>query len=360
MNSSLESRIHTAVARVREHWRGTRFLDGLEPGVEGTSALLDVARLYRAWRLDVGRLQLLKGRAMTGLFFDPSLRTHTSMEVAAGRLGMTFVYLQAGSSTWSMAFEDGLVMDGVAQEHVREAAPVLSTYSDVLAVRAFPKLKVEDVGAGPWNPERGRDETVIRAFSQHASAPLINLESALAHPCQGLADMLTLSDLGGGSFKGQKVCLTWAPHPKPLPQAVPLSVVRAAVLGGADLHVAAPEGFDLDEEEMARAASFCESTGARITTTRDPDAAASGALAVYAKGWGSGDPREHAARAAGLRRWTVDAARMQNATAFLHCLPVRRNVIVTDEVLDGPKSRVIPQAANREPVQAALLLTWLL
>lgn len=349
MNDSLESRLHRAVGKVREHWRGTRFIDGLEPGVEGTQALLDVARIYRAWRLDVGRLQVLKGRAMTGLFFDPSLRTHTSMEVAAGRLGMTFVYLQAGTNTWNMAFEDGVVMDGLAQEHVREAAPVLSTYSDVLAVRAFPKGRAED-----------RDEQVIRAFSQHASAPLINLESALSHPCQGLADMLTLSDLGGGSFKGRKVCLTWAPHPKPLPQAVPLSVVRAAVLGGADLHVAVPEGFDLDAEEMARAESFCESTGGKITMTRDPDAAAEGALAVYAKGWGAGDPATHSARVAPLKSWTVGADRMRTATAFLHCLPVRRNVIVTDEVLDGPKSRVIPQAANREPVQAALLLSWLL
>ncbi len=346
MQPTLETRLHDAVAKVRQHWKGTRLIDGLEPGVAGTAALLDLARIYRAYRLEIGRLRLLGGRAVAGLFFDPSLRTHTSMEVATGRLGAHFVYLQAGEGTWKMEFDDGVVMNGSAQEHVREAAPVLSSYADVLAVRAFPKGDEE--------------EQVIRAFAAHAGAPLINLESAFSHPCQGLADQLTLSDLGGGGFAGRKVCLTWAPHPKPLPQAVPLSVVRAAILGGADLHVAVPEGFDLDEAEMARASSFCGDTGARVTVTRDPDEAADGAIAVYAKGWRARNRQEHEARIEGLGHWTVDAKRMRNATAFLHCLPVRRNVIVTDEVIDGPKSRVVPQAANREPVQAAVLLSWLL
>ncbi len=349
MSTTLESRLHTAVARVRQHWKGIRFLDGLEPGYEGTEALLDLARLYRANRLEIGRMRLLGGRAVAGLFFDPSLRTHTSMEVASGRLGAHFVYLQGGSGTWALEYDDGVVMNGAAAEHIREAAPVLSTYADVLAVRAFPK-----------SADLDREEQVMRKFGAYASAPLINLESALAHPCQGLADQLTLSDLGGGGFKGRKVCLTWAPHPRPLPQAVPLSVVRAAVLGGADLHIACPEGFDLHRGELERAESFCADTGARITVTRDQAAAADGALAVYAKGWSAGDRETHAERVAGLGAWTVDAARMERAGAFLHCLPVRRNVIVTDEVLDGPKSRVIPQAGNREPVQAALLLSWML
>lgn len=347
MNPSLETRLFEAVTRVRRYWGGYRYLDGLEPGVAGTEALLDVARLYRANRSEIGRMQLCSGRAVVGLFFDPSLRTHTSMEVAAGRLGAHFVHLQASGGTWSMEFDDGVVMNGTAQEHIREAAPVLSTYADVLAVRAFPK---DDV----------RDEKVIRAFANHASAPLINLESALSHPCQGLADQLTFHDLAAGSVKGRKICLTWAPHHRPLPQAVPLSVVRAAVLAGADLHIAAPEGFDLDAEEVERARSLCVDTGAKITTTRDPDAAADGALAVYAKGWSAGDRETHAERVVGMENWTVTADRMRNAFAFMHCLPVRRNVIVTDEVLDGPKSRVVPQAANREHVQVAVLLTTLL
>lgn len=348
--SSLESRLFSAVARVREHWKGHRFLDGLEPGVEGTAALLDVARLYRANKLEIGRLGLLRGRAVASLFFDPSLRTHTSMEVATGRLGAQFIYLRVGQGgTWNLEFEDGVVMDGDKQEHIKEAAPVLSTYADVLAVRAFPKHHAD------------RDDQVIRAFGRYAGVPLMNLESALAHPCQGLADQLTLCDLTGGDFRGKKVCLTWAPHPRVLPQAVPLSVVRAAVLGGADLHIACPEGYDLDADELERARSFCDYTGANVTVTRDPDAAADGALAVYAKGWGGIYPaEEHLAAVQGLKDWTVTSRRMATANAFLHCLPVRRNVIVTDDVLDGPKSRVIPQAANREPVQAALLLSWLL
>ena len=192
MTATLETRLHDAVARVRRHWSGTRYLDGLEPGVEGTRALLDVARIYRENRLDLGRLRLCAGRSVVGLFFDPSLRTHTSMEVAAGRLGAHFVYLQAQAGTWVMEFEDGVVMNGAAQEHVREAAPVLSTYADVLAVRAFPK-------------DHTRDEKVLRAFANHASAPLMNLESALAHPCQGLADQLTMADLAGGDVRGQKI-----------------------------------------------------------------------------------------------------------------------------------------------------------
>ena len=348
MTPTLETRLYEAVARVRQHWRGTRLLDGLEPGVEGTRALLDVARIYRANRLEIGRMRPLLGRAVAGLFFDPSLRTHTSMEVATGRCGAHFVYLQGGEGTWKMEFDEGVVMDGNTAEHVKEAAPVLSSYADVLAVRAFPRA-------------HNRDETVIRAFARYAGAPLINLESALAHPCQGLADQLTLADLGGGnSFQGKKVCLTWAPHPKPLPQAVPLSVVRAAILGGADLHVACPEGFDLDAEEMERVAGFAGDTGAKLTLTRDQAAATQGALAVYAKGWAATDRDRHAELAAANRHWTVGDEAMRSATAFLHCLPVRRNVIVTDSVLDGPKSRVVPQAANREPVQAALLLSWLL
>lgn len=347
MTPTLETRLHDAVARVRQHWRGTRLMDGLEPGVEGTRALLDVARIYRANRLEIGRMQPLLGRAVAGLFFDPSLRTHTSMEVATSRCGANFVYLQGGEGTWKMEFDEGVVMNGQTAEHVKEAAPVLSSYADVLAVRAFPR-------------SGNRDETVIRAFARYAGAPLINLESALAHPCQGLADMLTLDDLGGGGFKGRKVCLTWAPHPKPLPQAVPLSVVRAAILGGADLHVACPEGFDLDSEEMERVAGFAADTGAKITHTRDQEAATHGALAVYAKGWAANDRDQHAELAARHGDWTVGDRQMATATSFLHCLPVRRNVIVSDSVLDGPKSRVIPQAANREPVQAAVLLSWML
>ena len=348
MTPTLETRLYEAVARVRTHWRGSRLIDGLEPGVDGTRALLDVARIYRANRLEIGRMRPLLGRAVAGLFFDPSLRTHTSMEVATGRCGGHFVYLQGGEGTWKMEFDEGVVMNGNTAEHVKEAAPVLSSYADVLAVRAFPRT-------------HNRDETVIRAFSRYAGAPLINLESALAHPCQGLADQLTMADLGGGnSFQGKKVCLSWAPHPKPLPQAVPLSVVRAAILGGADLHVAAPPGFDLDAEEMERVAGFAADTGARLTLTRDQAAATEGALVVYAKGWAAEDRDAHPALAAEYGSWTVGDDAMRTATAFLHCLPVRRNVIVTDSVLDGPKSRVIPQAANREPVQAAVLLSWLL
>ena len=351
--SALARRLDEDVLTVREHWRGARLLDGFEPGPRGAAALLDLARLYRASRLGIARLAPLRGRAVAALFFDPSLRTRTSMEVACARLGAHLVYLRPSEGSWALEFRDGVRMDGVEPEHVREAAPVLSTYVDALAIRSFPKGEAND-----------REEIVLRSFAKHATVPVLNLESALAHPCQALGDQLTLCDLAGagagGAIGGKKVCLTWAPHPKPLPQAVPLSFLRAAVLAGADLHVAHPEGFALDGESISAAREVADSTGAKITFTQDPDAAAAGALAVYAKGWGAVDRERHAERVRSLGDWIVTAERMRRASFFLHCLPVRRNVIVTDDVLDGAKSRVVAQAANREPVQAAVLLSWLL
>lgn len=347
--ASLEKRLAGATAAVREHWRGRALLDGLEPGPKGVEALLELARVYRGARMEVARLAPLRGRAVAALFFDPSLRTRASMEVASARLGAHFLDLRPGDGSWALAFADRARMDGAEPEHVREAAPVLSAYVDALAIRSFPKGEPDD-----------RDEVVLRSFARFATVPVLNLESALAHPCQGLADQLTLDDLAGGRAAGKKVCLTWAPHPKPLPQAVPLSFLRAAALAGAEIHVAHPEGFELDAPSVAAARAVAAQTGATISFTRDPDAAADGALAVYAKGWGAVDRAAHADRVRALGAWTVGASRMRSAGAFLHCLPVRRNVIVTDEVLDGAKSRVVAQAANREPVQAAVLLAWLL
>jgi len=294
-----------------------------------------------------------------GVFFDPSLRTRVSMEAACARLGAHFVDLRPGEGSWALELRDGVPMDGAAPEHVREAARVLSRYADLLAVRSFPAGR---------DPEEDRREEVLRAFARHATVPVLSLESAMGHPCQGLADLMILRELAGGDLAGKPVCLTWAPHPKSLPQAVPLSVVRMAAVGGAELRVACPEGWDLDEEVMARAREMAAERGGRVVVHRDPDAAAAGAIAVYAKAWGP-DRRAPSAAAARselprLDYWRVDARRMRltmgRKGAFLHCLPVRRGVVVDDEVLEGPWSRVTDQAACREFVQAALLLSWLL
>jgi N-acetylornithine carbamoyltransferase len=244
-------------------------------------------------------------------------------------------------------------MDGGAAEHVREAAPVLSRYLDVLGVRAFPQgLR--------WAADR--TDPVLSAFARHAEVPVINMESAVWHPCQALADALTWRELGLG--RGDKLVLSWAWHPRPLPLAVPLSVLAVAAQRGLDVTVLRPDPYALDPEHMARATELAAATGGSVHETDDL-AALEGARVVYAKSWGSlkayGTPDKEAGIRSSFRDWQVTAEWMARTDGgrFMHCLPVRRNVVVADEVLDSKTSVVVDQAENRLHVQRTLLLEML-
>jgi N-acetylornithine carbamoyltransferase len=241
-------------------------------------------------------------------------------------------------------------MDGASVEHVREAAGVLGRFVDVLAVRAF---------SGGRSLAEDLTDPIVNGFRRHAGVPVVNMESALWHPCQALADWATLDLLGVP--RRAKFVLTWANHPKPLPHAVPNSTLCMALQRGMEVVLARPEGYDLHPTALAEARRHAAASGGSLTITSDLDAV-EGAAVVYAKSWGAlgawGDLEAERRQRAPLAHWRVDAARMRRAgprARFMHCLPVRRNVVVKDEVLDGPWSAVLDQAENRWHAQAALL-----
>ena len=284
----------------------------------------------------------LAGKSVALVFFNPSLRTRASMQVGIYELGGNAVVLEPGGTSWTLEHRVGAVMDSDKTEHVAEFVRVLERYCVAIGVRTFAALK---------NWEEERTDPILNAFAKYASIPIINLESAMHHPCQSLADMLTIREKLGTSRK--RVVLTWAWHPKALPMAVPNSFALAAAQMGHDLVIAHPPGYDLDEE-------LIETLGA--TVTNDIDAAFDGADVIYAKSWGSkqfygNTDQDIATRAQYRSKWIVDEEKMSrtNNGIFMHCLPVRRNVIVTDAVIDSPASVVIDEAENRLHVQKAIL-----
>ena len=285
----------------------------------------------------------LAGKSVALVFFNPSLRTRASMQVGIYELGGNAVMLEPGGTSWTLEHRAGAVMDGDKTEHVAEFVRVLERYCVAIGVRTFAGLK-------DWNEER--TDPVLNSFARYASVPIINLESAMHHPCQSLADMMTIRQKLGTGRK--RVVLTWAWHPKALPMAVPNSFALAAAQMGHDLVIAHPPGYELDEE-------LIEHLGG-VEITNDIEAAFSGAEVIYAKSWGAkqfyGDTdRDLATRAQYRDKWIVDEANMArtNDAIFMHCLPVRRNVIVTDGVLDSNSSVVIDEAENRLHVQKAII-----
>jgi len=311
------------------------------------SRLLDDAAVLAGPR---GREPLLAGRRCSMLFFQSSLRTRVALEVACYDLGAHAVHLQVGGGLWSLEHEDGVVMDGGAAEHVREGVPVLGRMTDVLGVRCFAGLR--DARADAKDP-------VLSSIAAVSTVPVLSLESAMDHPHQGLADALTVRRRLGGAKA--KVLVTWAPHVKPLPLAVPHAAALAFAHEGHDVVVAHPEGFDLDEGVLADARRLAADAGGSLEVTHDRAAAYDGARVVYAKSWGAradyGDPQAAVERLARHRGWIVDAAAMArtDGACFMHCLPVRRGVVVADEVLDSPASVVVEQAGARLDVQKATL-----
>ena len=289
------------------------------------------------------RSKPLAGKSVALVFFNPSLRTRASMQVGIYELGGNAVVLEPGGTSWTLEHRAGAVMDSDKTEHVAEFVRVLERYCTAIGVRTFAALK-------DWQEER--TDPILNAFARYASVPIINLESAMHHPCQSLADMLTIREKLGAGRK--RVVLTWAWHPKALPMAVPNSFALAAAQMGHDLVIAHPPGYDLDEE-------LIESLGETVETTNDIDAAFEGAEVIYAKSWGSkqfygNTDQDIAIRAQYRNKWIVEEkmSRTNNAI-FMHCLPVRRNVIVTDGVIDSPASVVIDEAENRLHVQKAIL-----
>ena len=298
-----------------------------------------------------GALPALAGKTLVAVFFNPSLRTRVSFQLAMERLGGRAIILNAGSDVWAIEFRDGAVMDGSTTEHVKEACRVLDRYADAIAVRAFPTMQ-------SW--EEDRLDTVIRRFAEESRVPVIDMESSLHHPCQGLADAMTvLEELG--EPRGRTFLLTWAWHPKPLPLAVPHSALHAAAHLGMAIVLACPPDYEPDPEIVAQAEAIARGNGGSLEIVHDQMAGAAGAHVVYAKSWASrscwGDAAAEAAKRKDLRGWQVTDAVMAatHDAFFLHCLPVRRNVVVADSVLDGPRCRVYDQAENRAWAQMAIL-----
>jgi N-acetylornithine carbamoyltransferase len=293
----------------------------------------------------------LAGRVLGLLFFNPSLRTMASMRVAMARLGGESIVITPGAGSWNLETRNNVPMTGPAAEHIREAIPVLDSYCDALGVRAFADGRdlAADLG-----------ERTFKAIASLCTHPLINLESSANHPCQALADWKTLDDVHGP--RNGRFVLSWANHPRALPLAVPAAVSQMAALRGMDVVVLRPPGYALPAVIMDKARRAAAASGGSVSETDDRDAAIAGAHVVYAKEWGStehyGDAEADARARAGLGDWMVRESWFAGARPdchLMHCLPVRRNVAIADEVLDGPRSRVLQQAHNRLVVQMALL-----
>jgi N-acetylornithine carbamoyltransferase len=329
-----------------------KFLATFDLSRDQLNQLIDSALRFKT---GADKSKPLAGKSVALVFFNPSLRTRASMQVGIYELGGHAVVLEPGGTSWTLEHRDGAVMDSDKTEHVAEFVRVLGRYCAAIGVRTFAALK-------SWDEER--TDPILNAFAKHSEVPIINLESAMHHPCQALADMMTIREKLGNGRK--RVVLTWAWHPKPLPMAVPNSFALAAAQMGHDLVIAYPTGYELDEELMQTITERAAAAGGGVQVTKNIDAAFDGAEVIYAKSWGSkhfyGTPEKDIAERAQYRdQWIVDEqkmARTKNAI-FMHCLPVRRNVIVTDGVIDSPASVVIDEAENRLHAQKAIMASLL-
>lgn len=275
-----------------------------------------------------------RGKTLCLLFFNSSLRTRLSTQKAARQLGLEVMVMNVGSEGWNLEFEDGVRMDGNSAEHIREAARVVGQYADLIGVRAFAGLK---------DREEDLAERVLKGFMEYSGVPVLNLESATAHPLQALADAITFEQFR--QKERPKVVLSWAPHPRALPHAVPCSFLRAFKRMPVELVITHPEGYELPE-----------ALSEGLPVLHNQREALEGADFVYVKNWSSythyGEVRCQEAS------WTMTAEKL-GAAYFMHCLPVRRNVVAEDAVLDGPRALIMQQAANRT-VSAGLALDYLL
>lgn len=274
-----------------------------------------------------------KNKTMILMFFNSSLRTRLSTQKAAENLGMKVMVLDVNQGAWKLETERGVIMDGDKPEHLLEAVPVIGSYADIIGVRSF---------AGLENKDYDYNETIINQFIKHAGVPIVSMEAATRHPLQSFADLITIEEYK--TVEKPKVVLTWAPHPRALPQAVANSFVEWMRQTDYELVVTHPKGYELAPEFMGD-----------VKVEYDQMKAFEGADFIYAKNWAS--YTNYGEILSADRNWTVAEKQMAvtNQAKFMHCLPVRRNMIVTDEVIESPNSIVIPEAANRVVSAQAVL-----
>lgn len=271
--------------------------------------------------------ELGRNKTLLMVFFNNSLRTRLSTQKAALNLGMNVIVLDVNQGAWKLETERGVIMDGDKSEHLLEAIPVMGCYCDLIGVRSFARFE---------SKEEDYNEMILNQFIKYSGKPVFSMEAATRHPLQTFADLITIEE--HKTKERPKVVMTWAPHPKALPQAVPNSFAEGMDFAGYDFVIANPEGYDLAPEFVG---------GARVT--HDQDEALRGADFVYAKNWSAYEGDNYGKVISRDRSWTVTKEKMAltDNAFFMHCLPVRRNMIVSDEVIESPRSLVIPEAANR-------------
>lgn len=302
--------------------------------VNDVDNIYDLVKLARELKEEPLKYKELGRNKTLGLiFFNPSLRTRLSTQKAAHNLSLRVMDMNVGQDSWALEIRDNVVMDGDKAEHIKEAAAVIGQYCDIIGIRSFPSLN---------DKETDYKEEVIKKFINYSGVPVVSLESATRHPLQSLADLITIEELK--TKKRPKVVLTWAAHPKALPQAVPNSFSEWMLKADVDFTIVHPEGYELDTQFT---------NGAKIMY--DQDEALKGADFVYLKNWSS--YKYYGNILNKDRSWMITKEKMAltNNGKFMHCLPVRRNVKVTDEVLDSPASVVIQEAGNRVWAAQAVL-----
>jgi len=293
----------------------------------------------------------LSGKTVGLLFFRGSLRTRTSFEAAMTQLGGNTINLSAASDFWELETAEGTIMDGRAPEHVKDAAAVLSCYANALAIRPKP-------AGTSWEVDRRDAE--IRLWARHARVPVINMESVLWHPLQALADLMTLRETLG-ELRGRKLSFVWTQSPTAASPAAVHSLMLAAVAQGMHVRVAHPAGYELDGDVLSQAREAARASGTTVETCSNAQDGVRGAHVVYARSWHSledyGNPTLAASRRSRASGWTIDEKLMAlgDHAKLMHAMPVRRNLEVVDDVLDGPRSLVVQQAENRLHSQKAVL-----
>lgn len=280
-----------------------------------------------------------ENKTLLMVFFNSSLRTRLSTQKAGMNLGMNTIVLDVNQGAWKLETERGVIMDGDKTEHLLEAIPVMGCYCDIIGVRSFAQFE---------SKEYDYNETILNQFIKYSGKPVFSMEAATGHPLQAFADLITIEEYK--KIQRPKVVLTWAPHPKALPQAVPNSFADFMNEADVDFVITHPEGYELNEKFVR---------GARVEY--DQDKALAGADFVYAKNWAAYADPNYGQILSKDRSWTVSSEKMAltNNAYFMHCLPVRRNMIVTDDVIESPQSIVIPEAANRE-ISAQVVLKRIL